>query len=333
VASAGDVNGDGYADFVVGAYGANSNVGAAHVYLGGPTPNVADWNGSSPAKRIDLASPQGTDQAYFGLGIIGAGDVNGDGYADFLVSDVEASSGAGASHLYLGGPMPNLADWNGASPAKRIDLTNPDGPNALFGSVAYAGDVNGDGYADFLVAALQPDSDAGGAAHLYLGEPTPSPTDWNGATPARRIDLTNPDGAHALFSAVGSAGDINGDGYDDFLVGAPYASSNAGASHLYLGGPTPGATSWNGAMPAKRLDLTNPDGANAEFGIGMGVGDVNGDGIADFIVAAEQGGAGAGGVAHLYLGELTPSGTDWNAAASAKRIDLINPDGANAKFY
>ena len=266
ISGAGDVNGDGYGDFIVGATGAGSGAGAAHLYLGGATPNANEWNGPSPSKRTDLISPDDANANYGGCA--SAGDVNGDGYADFLVSGYLTGSNAGAVHLYLGEASLSTSHWNGTSPPRRVDLTDPDGgTNDQFGnSLASAGDVNGDGYADFIVGAWGANS-VGGAAHLYLGQVASNPSDWNGPSPSRRIDLANPDGAGAqLGFSLSSAGDVNGDGYADFLIGAYRASSLAGAAHLYIGEPTPSTNDWNGISPSKRVDLPSPDGANSEFG-------------------------------------------------------------------
>src|SRR5439155_506298 len=150
---------------------------------------------------------------------------------------------AGRVHLYLGSATPGPDSWNGSSAAGRVDLINAGHDGAIFGAaVAGTGDVNGDGYADFLVGAAK-----AGAAHLYLGTAKPSAADWNAASPAGRTELVSPDGASAVFgSSVAGAGDVNGDGYGDFLVGAEGLGAGAGAVHLYLGAPRPDATAWNG---------------------------------------------------------------------------------------
>jgi hypothetical protein len=327
VASAGDVNGDGYADFLVGAYGASSNGGAAHLYLGSAKPSAADWNGSSHPARLDLSNLDGAN-AIFGSALAGVGDVNGDGFADFLIG----ASKTGVTHLYLGSAMPSASDWNGGSLTGRIDLASPDVFAAFGNAVASAGDVNGDGFADFLIGSDAANG-AGGTAHIYLGSATPTASAWNISPSTARIDLANPDGTNASFgNSVASAGDVNGDGYTDFLVGAVGASSNAGAAHLYLGSSSPAATTWNGASPSKRVDLTNPDGASALFGTSVAsAGDVNGDGYADFLIGTEGISTGAG-AAHLYLGAATPSTTVWNGTTPTNRINLANPDGASARF-
>ena len=201
-----DVNGDGYADLVVGApcapYSGPANgcgAGRAYVYLGSA-------RGLSGTPAMSLPGPDGTN-GRFGYSVASAGDVNGEGYADLVVgADWAPNSGgpgAGRAYVYLGS-----ATGLSGTPAKT--LTGPDGANGQFGySVASACDVNGDGYADLVVGALYaPFSGSLGAgrAYVYLG----SATGLSG-TPA--TTLTGPDGAHGFFgSSVASAGDVNRDG-------------------------------------------------------------------------------------------------------------------------
>jgi hypothetical protein len=279
VASAGDINGDGYADFLIGADGAGAAAGAAYLYLGSAMPSATDWNIPMSTERVDLINPDDVG-ASFGSSVTSVGDVNDDGYADFLISARSASSVAGAVHLYFGSSTAMASDWNGISPVRRIELISPDGAGAVFGSsVASAGDVNGDGYSDFLVGAEGVGGGAG-AAHLYLGAAMPDATVWNGPSSNNRISLADPDGSGARFGAsVASAGDVNGDGYIDFLVGAHDAGSLAGASQLYLGSATPSAAVWNGPSSTARIDLINPAGTGARFGVSVASArDVNNDG-------------------------------------------------------
>lgn len=327
VANAGDVNGDGYTDFLVGATNVNSSGGVAHLYLGGPGVTAADWNGASAPKRIDLSNVDGAN-AQFGWSVSGAGDVNGDGFADFAVGALNASASSGSAHLYLGKANPVAQDWNGSSAAARIDLANPDGANASFGIVVTsAGDVNGDGFGDFVIGAYGANSS--GAAHLYLGESILNPAHWNGGTPTKRLDLT-PIGSIAQYGqSARGAGDVNGDGYSDFLIGAP---SGFGLAQLYLGGPTPNTATWNGSTAAQRVDLNDPDGTNANFGISVATaGDVNGDGYDDFVVGARNANTNLG-AAHLYLGAATPVASNWNGATPSARIDLTSPGDGSAAF-
>jgi hypothetical protein len=331
VANAGDVNGDGFGDFVIGAEGGGF-VGAVHLYLGGPVPTASEWNGTSPAKRIDLTPPDGVSTG-FGGSVASAGDIDGDGYADLLAGAANAG-GVGAAHVYLGAGLPSASDYNGIGAGKRIDLVGPSG-GVLFGArIANAGDVNGDGFADFIISDPVRGDFQTGAVFLYLGKTAPSVADWTGMAPPQRIDLTNPDGNFSDFGySVSSAGDVNDDGYSDFIVGSDQQDGNmVGVAHLYLGEKSVTASDYNGPAfsgpaPPRRIDLTNPTSpGDIDYGVSVAnAGDVDGDGFADFLV-------GSVGSAHLYLGEQIPSNGDWNGMAPPKRVDLANPDGMAAHF-
>jgi hypothetical protein len=95
----------------------------------------------------------------------------------------------GGVRLYLGGPQPSAADWNGASPSRRIDLPSTDGASAFFGrGLGGVGDVDGDGLADFALGSIA----QGGLLRVYFGESSPMGNDWNGRMPANRTTFANP---------------------------------------------------------------------------------------------------------------------------------------------
>ncbi len=278
VASAGDVNGDGYADLIVGAFGDLSTVGSVSLYLGSAS------GISASSQPITIAGPDGQN-SNFGETIASAGDLNGDGYADVLVGALGVSGGqtlpTGRAHIYFGGP-------SGLFSTSRIDLASPDG--GLFGSsVASAGDVNGDGYADFVIGASNFQTYTG-RAYLYLGGPSGVSVN----EPATTV-LTGPDGPNGFFGRVTNAGDVNGDGYADLIVAA-----NIGHAYVYLGG-APGITS---------TQQPTVLGASVEV---SGAGDINGDGYADII---------AGNT--VFQG--SPAGV-----SSARSITLTNPDNAGGR--
>ncbi len=171
--------------------------------------------------------------AQFGYSVSTAGDVNGDGYADVIVGApyyANGESGEGRAHLYYGSAagLSTTAGWTAEG--------NQAGAN--FGwSVGTAGDVNGDGYADVIVGAPSYDNGQAdeGAALIYYGSPAglSMTSDW----------LVESDQAGAKFGyAVGSAGDVNGDGYADVVVGAPFldnGQADEGRAYLYRLGSRP----------------------------------------------------------------------------------------------
>jgi hypothetical protein len=239
-----DLNGDGFADVIVGDTEGN---GAVYVYLGGA--------GGLSTTPVVLTGSGGANEE-FGISVASAGDVNGDGFADVVVGARDNANGSGTAYLYLGG----AAGLTGTPTV----LTGPDG---LGVSLASAGDVNGDGYADVLVAGYDTD-----AVDLYLGGAAGLST-----TPVR---VETPGGADGLLGpSIASAGDVNGDGFGDVVIGSYGFDGNTGSVYLYLGG--------TGGLNAMPMVLTGPGGSDGGFGFSVaGAGDVNGDGFADVIVSA-----------------------------------------------
>jgi hypothetical protein len=301
VVSAGDVNGDGYADLAIGAPGAitldssghmvlPASPGRVYVYLGSPS-------GLDATPATSLTGPDGP-ASFFGDRVDGAGDVNGDGYADLIVGATGASSNTGRAYLYLGGE-------SGLATAAATILSGAD-PSGAFGSVAGVGDVNGDGYADIAIGATNASSGAG-RAHLYLGSAS-------GLRVTAAATLASPDGTDVDFGGVADAGDVNGDGYADLavaaLIGVAGPSMYTGRAYVFLGGAS-------GVASTPATSLTSPDAA--AFGTFVaGAGDVNGDGYADIAVGSPFAAADIGH-AYVYLGSA--SGLVATPATS-----LVGPD-------
>jgi hypothetical protein len=305
VASAGDVNGDGYGDLIIGAIGAQPagkiSAGSSYVVFGKASGFGAalDLGSLAGANGFRLDGVAAGDLS--GASVASAGDVNGDGYADVVVGAYRADPGgfdsAGSSYVVFG-------KASGFSAA--LDLATLDGSNGfrldgvaagdVAGSrVASAGDINGDGYSDVIVGA--PNSNPGpgsltGAAYVVFGmasgfAATLSLGSLNGSNGFRL------DGAAASDFTGGSldaAGDVNGDGVDDLLVSAyaadPNGNSAAGSAYVVFGKTTGFSTT----LSLSSLDGSDGfriDGAAANENAGYSVssaGDVNGDGYADVVV-------------------------------------------------
>lgn len=295
VAGVGDVNGDGFADVVVGAP-RSSDVGAALVYHG-------SIDGVTTMAATTLAEPDGAG-ALYGLAVAGAGDVNGDGFADIVVGAPGAASAAGRARVYHGGV-------GGVATTATTTLAGPDGPGGVFGAVAGAGDVDGDGYADVVVGPLDEESSIN-RAHVYHGGPGGVAT-----TPTTTLD--GPDGMGSGFGVfIAGTGDVNGDGFDDLLVGAFNVDGGTGRAYIYHGSP-----SGLGIMQDTRL--IGPDGMLGGFGFSVsGAGDVDGDGFADVVVGAPFASSNTGR-AHVFHGGSSGLGT-------TPATSLTGPDPAGGEF-
>jgi hypothetical protein len=345
VSSAGDVNGDGFADLIIGANYAEGPdkdrfEGESYVVFG-----KASWTGTP---SLDLATLDGTNgfrlvgiDAYdrSGASVSSAGDVNGDGFDDFLVGTFFAESAFpydGESYVVFGKPS-----WAGTS---SLDLATLDGTNGfrMLGadgdisgfSVSLAGDVNGDGFGDVIVGAPGAGGSSRGESYVVFGKAS-----WTG-TPS--LDLATLDGTNGFrlpspdegdqggFS-VSSAGDVNGDGFTDLIVGAPSAEDPGGSNAEGESYVVFGKASWVGTPS---LDLATLDGTNGFRLVGIdegdvsgwsvsSAGDVNGDGFADLIVGAPaaENGQYQEGESYVVYGKASWAGTP--------SLDLATLDGTN----
>jgi ribosomal protein S27E len=279
VSSAGDVNGDGYSDVIVGAYGSNvkcTSCGAAYIFFGS-----SSMSGTT-TPNVYLEYPGTDTYAHFGNSVSSAGDVNGDGYSDLIVgahySDVKCSN-CGAAYIFFGS-----SSMSGTTtPNVYLQYPGTDTYARFGNSVSSAGDVNGDGYSDLIVGAYYSDvkcTDCG-AAYLFFGSSSMSGT----TTPNVYLEYPGTDTSAIFGRSVSSAGDVNGDGYSDVIVGAYLSDvkcTDCGAAYIFFGSSSMSGTT----TPNVYLEYPGTD-ASAYFGISVSsAGDVNGDGYSDVIVGA-----------------------------------------------
>jgi len=307
VAPAGDVNADGYDDFLVGAAGywwtsSIYNFGAAYLVLGGTGLSGGSLS-SADAKLTGVVAGE-----HAGYALAGVGDVNADGYDDFLVgaytSSVSVYQG-GTSYLVLGSSSPSGGSLSGADAEYYGDSNEGRSGEAVAG----VGDFNGDSYDDFLIGSPYWEDSRGakpGTAYLVLGERTPSSFSLSSAD-ALFYGHTY-DGRQAGYS-VGGGGDIDGDGLSDALVGDDQKEE----SYLILGNSSP-----------SDVDLSTADATYSGTGHAVAfVGDVNGDGNDDVMFGEPYyevtGGASGSseGVAWLVLGSSGPSDLSLTASDAA----------------
>ena len=357
VSSAGDVNGDGYDDLIVGARfadpGGESDAGETYVVYGGAnapgTDGVLALSALDGTNGFTLTGIDPGDRS--GVSVSSAGDVNGDGYDDLIIGADGASrsdpneEGSGETYVVYGGASaPGTETDDGR---KVFDLSALDGTNgfALTGierfdvsgfSVSSAGDVNGDGYDDLIIGAdganrVDPNGEGSGETYVVYGGSSAPGTD--GVLVLSALDGTNgftlsgidPDDESGR--SVSSAGDVNGDGYDDLIIGAygadPNGERGAGETYVVYGGAsapgTDGVLALSGLDGKSGFTLTGIDRGDVSGYSVSSAGDVNGDGYDDLIIGAREAnpnGARSGATYVIYGGASAP-GTDGVLALSA----------------
>ncbi|MBI5154155.1 FG-GAP repeat protein, partial [Candidatus Poribacteria bacterium] len=324
VSDAGDVNGDGRADIIVGAPwsdpGGRDRAGTSYVVFGKAATIAVDLsdlgNGGFRIEGID-------EKDKSGVSVSGAGDVNGDGLADLIVGAHLADHGAvlytGECYVVFGkvGSEPVMLNALGTGGFRIGGIHRGDGTGH---SVSGAGDVNGDGLADLLVGApdiLRYPISAGGCFVVFGKTDTATVELSQLGSGGFRIDGISV-GDRAGWSVSG-AGDVNGDGHADIVVGAPVADRsgalNAGESYVVFGKADSTAVNL-GALGSGGFRMIGNDPFDVSGASVSGAGDVNGDGLADLIVGAPgdyPGGEsyvvfGKGDGADVYLGVLGSRG-------------------------
>jgi hypothetical protein len=304
VSGAGDVNKDGYSDIIIGAPGAspngNAHAGQSYVIFGNkagfsPSFNLSSFNGKNGFAINGINAGDET-----GVSVSGAGDINADGIADIIIGAPVAYNNTGQSYVIFGnkagfGSTFNLAGLNGINGFVINGINVGDN----LGRSSSAGDVNGDGIADIIISAIEASPNGNhwsGQSYVIFGDESGFVASFN---------LSSLNGINGFVingikmgdnsgSSVSSAGDVNGDGISDIIIAAPNAPYNydsgagTGQSYVIFGSKNGFPKQFNLAS----LNGTNGfilNGINVGDHLGVpvrGAGDVNGDGIADIIIAA-----------------------------------------------
>lgn len=337
-ATAGDVNGDGLDDFLISSTHYDitgteviTDPGKIYLILGR---SEADWGRDYPLSQADASflGEQAGDR--LGRAQVGVGDVNADGYGDFLIGSISSNDNgenAGQNYLFLGRATPGDGDYDPARPWWGNNYPVAGADASFVGEaagdesgrrVAWAGDVNGDGYDDFLMGAALNDQSApdAGIAHLILGRPE---ADWGMRYPLSEADASfiGEERRDQAGRRLNGAGDVNRDGYADFLIGAPHNNRGgfaAGTAYLIYGRPE---ADWGSYYPLSNADVIyvgKADVGVAGYDVAW-LGDFNGDAVDDFMIAA-YGGRNEDhtpGEAYIILGSTAPEPVTFTPAAES----------------
>ena len=293
LSAAGDINGDGFDDFIIGLA-----QGGSYLIFGASTfPTVINL-GALGASGVEFRSTSDFDQR--GWSVSGAGDVNGDGFDDLVIGAPSSQTVelplVRDTYIIFGRPtFPESLSITNADVA--IERESDAIADLTGASVSSAGDVNGDGFDDLIMGAPLNDGagnlkvDAG-SSFLIFGAASLPATIKLASLGSLGVKILGADAGDQSGMSVSNAGDVNGDGFQDLVIGASNADaagnakSNAGESYLLFGRAVFPATLDLKTLGTGGMSILGADADDFSGGSVSGAGDINADGYDDLIIGA-----------------------------------------------
>ncbi|MGB4190965.1 MAG: FG-GAP-like repeat-containing protein [Rickettsiales bacterium] len=297
VSGSGDVNGDGYNDILIGA------VGISKAYLIYGKANLASINLGmiDSSQGISFFGETGSNTGY---SVSGAGDINNDGYDDIIIG---APSNGGTVYLIYGNCSLTNINLVSLSSSQGISIT---GEDHVGDSVSGAGDVNGDGYLDIIIGAPSLYSPT---AYIIYGNKSLSNINLASLNSSQGISII---GLYqsATGSSVSNAGDINNDGYDDVVIGAP--SLYSPTAYIIYGNKSLSNINLVSLNSSQGISFLGEIGSYTGTSV-SGAGDINNDGYDDILVGAPY--------AESTYAHSAPAGTAYLIYGSASGVVTLTP--------
>jgi hypothetical protein len=350
ISRAGDVNGDGIPDIIIGADAADpagrSNAGAVYLIFGKRNlPAVIDLAALGSQGVVIQGIAAGD---LFGSGVANLGDFNRDGLADIIASapeaDVPGRGDSGKAFIIFGSrSLPGVLDLRSLTAAQGVVILSATKNDPL--AVSCGGDFNHDGTPDALIGVnLEGPGGRSNAGRTYLV--------FGRSSPPATIDLASLGSAGLVLNGVGGGdtsghsihcvGDFDGDGIDDLIIGAdkaePHAIGNAGQSYIVFGRSSPPSAIELGSLGTGGIYLNGEKAGDHSGRVVADAGDVNGDGGADVLVVASNaspltagdsatgksstssGGRHDAGIVYLFYGKPLPPVSGLSCALAASNL-------------
>lgn len=325
VAAAGDVNGDGLADIIIGIQNINTKAGQSYVVFGKSDGSSVDAN--DLIKGIGGFAINGASRRGFsGASVASAGDVNGDGFDDLIIGARGINRGKGESYIVYGKTDTKSVNLDKITEGQvGFAISGTQNRGALGTSVKTAGDFNGDGLSDFIIGA--PAALGSGQSYLIFGSHT-KPTITLNDLGEQGLIISGINNNDKSGQSVANAGDVNGDGYDDLIVGAPESNINgisSGQAYVIFGSADTSDIALTQISTNQAGFVINGAAAGDFTGYSVSTaGDVNGDGLSDLIIGApftDTNGSNSG-TSYVLYGKENMTDVDLSLVTSSQGFAL-----------